>query len=418
VNIAKLGPGDVREPEISGGYIFKKDHAERGARGRGNGGPPMALTARFGQFSPPGGFPADPDGFIMATESDSPARTGRAPARPPRGAERVSLAPRAVTNWIGGPVRRINRLDESVVFADAESFSTRLQGNHFFYVDPEPDEITPVQRAWLQDYLNRFEAALYGPDFTNAEKGYAAFLDADSFIDFHVFSEVTKNVDSFRFSTFYHLPRGGRLKMGPVWDWNLSFGNCDGKQGYMPERWLWPQLNDQEYSWFRRLFEDTDFGQRYVDRWGGLRATLFATSNMMARVDALVAQIGDAQQRNFVRWPILGQEINPNYFVGDTYQEEIDWMKRWTSNRLAWIEKQFLPAPVAARGAQLTLTSTATNAEAQIYFTLDGTDPRASGGQPAAGAKVYQAPLAAAPDAKVFARTRVGPRWSPPLVSP
>ena len=175
-------------------------------------------------------------------------------------------------------------------------------------------------------------------------------------------------------------------------------------------------MNDQEYSWFRRLFEDPDFGQRYVDRWGELRATIFATSNMMARVDAHVAQIGEAQQRNFRRWPILGREINPNYFVGDTYQEEIDWMKRWTSNRLAWIEKQFVAAPAVTRGAQLALTTTATNA--QIYFTLDGADPRAAGGGVSAMAKTYESPLKVAKDGKVFARTRVGTRWSPPMILP
>ncbi len=423
VNIAKLGPGDTREPEITGGYIFKKDHAERGGRGRWNGGgPPMggAPMLRGGFPTPPGGFPADPEGFLPALNGDTNLRNNsRGPVRMTRGLERGPVAPRTITNLLAGPVRQNSRLDETQVFPDADSFTTAFQGNTFYYVDPEPDEITAVQRAWLRDYLNRFEAALYGPDFADPQQGYQAFIDRDSFIDFHLLSEVTKNVDAFRFSTFYHKPRGERLKMGPLWDWNLSFGNCDGKQGYMPERWLWPQLNDQEYSWFRRLFEDPDFGQRYVDRWGELRATIFATSNMLARVDAHVAQIGEAQQRNFRRWPILGREINPNYFVGDTYQEEIYWMKRWTSNRLAWIEKQFVAAPVVTRGAQLALTTTATNA--QIYFTLDGRDPRAPGGAAAVFAKVYVAPLVTTKDGKdgkVFARTRVGTRWSPPVILP
>ena len=405
VNIANLKPGDAREPEITGGYIFKKDHPEHGGRGRGNGGgPPMGggPMGRGGFATPPGAFPADPKGFLPSLNGDNAVRLGRMPRGPQR-----------------GPVLPINRRDEPAVFPDADSFATTLQGNTFYYVDPEPDEITAVQRVWLRDYLNRFETALYGAEFTDPQKGYAAFIDRDSFIDFHLLSEVTKNVDAFRFSTFYHKERGGRLKMGPLWDWNLSFGNCDGKQGYLPERWLWPQLNDQEYSWFRRLFEDLDFGQRYVDRWGELRATLFATSNMLARIDAHVARIGEAQVRNFKRWPILGREINPNYFVGATYQEEVDWMKGWTSNRLAWIEKQFVAAPVVQRGTQLALATPAGNA--QIFFTLDGSDPRAPGGATATSAKVYDAPLALTKDAKdkkVFARARVGARWSPPVISP
>ena len=232
VSIAKLGPGDTREPEITGGYIFKKDHAERGGRGRGNGGgPPMggAPMLRGGFPTAAGGFPAAPEGFLPSLNGEAGSRNnGRGPVRMTRGLERGPVAPRAITNLLAGPVRQMNRLEESQVFPNADSFTTAFQGNTFYYVEPEPDEITAVQRAWLRDYLNRFETALYGPDFADPQKGYQAFMDRDSFIDFHLLSEVTKNVDAFRFSTFYHKERGQRLKMGPLWDWNLSFGNCEG----------------------------------------------------------------------------------------------------------------------------------------------------------------------------------------------
>jgi len=102
---------------------------------------------------------------------------------------------------------------------------------------------------------------------------------------------MTKNIDGFRFSTFFQKDRGAKLKMQPIWDWNLSFGNANGKQGWMPEYWYWPQLDDSQYLWFRRLFEDPDFGQRYVDRWGELRATVFSLSNILGRIDARVAEL-------------------------------------------------------------------------------------------------------------------------------
>lgn len=416
VRIAKLTPAEVTEPDITGGYIFKKDHFGRNERRRfGDDGPPFAVSVqRFDLPSGPGGFPADPDGFAAPGAGSRTGRTTviREGRRGPRGV----IVPRAVTNYAGGASREAVRLNDAELFSDEEGFRTKLQQNVFYYVDPEPDEMTAVQRAWLRDYVDRFEAALYGPNFKDPETGYRAFIDVASFIDFHLFSEVTKNVDAFRFSTFYHKDRGGLLKMGPVWDWNLSFGNAEGKEGYMPERWLWPQLDDQQYSWFRRLFEDPDFGQRYVDRWGELRGDVFATSNVLARIDALVAQIGDAQERNFSRWQILGREINPNYFVGQTYREEIDWMKRWTSNRLSWIEQQFLPAPRIERGDTLAFSTPVPGGE--IHFTMDGTDPRASGGTVSKAAQRYQAPVSAAPGRRVFARVHKDGRWSPPALLP
>ncbi|HTD68626.1 MAG TPA: CotH kinase family protein, partial [Candidatus Limnocylindria bacterium] len=105
--------------------------------------------------------------------------------------------------------------------ASGEGFVTS-NASPFFFVEPKPAKITTAQRAWLTNYLNRFEAALYGKDFRNPTNGYAAFIDVDSFIDQHLFVEATKNIDGFRFSTFFTKDRGDKLKMEPIWDWNLS----------------------------------------------------------------------------------------------------------------------------------------------------------------------------------------------------
>jgi hypothetical protein len=287
--------------------------------------------------------------------------------------------------------------------------------NRFYYVQPEPDEITGVQRTWLMNHLEETERAIAGTNFKDPATGYAAFLDVDSFIDYHWLVEMTKNVDGFRFSTFYHKERGGKIKMGPLWDWNLSFGNCNGKQGYMPDRWLWPQLDDREYTWFRRLFEDPDFGQKFVDRWVELRRTVFSETNMLGRVDALAHYLDESQKRNFERWPIMGVTVNPNWFVADTYAEEVAWMKDWIAKRLIWIDAQFVSVPRATRdGAGLV---TLGPAEAEVYFTRDGSDPRVAGGGVSSQATRYSEPFALKANEILFARSKAGTsRWSAPVV--
>lgn len=428
VDIANLGPDDNASPKVTGGYIFKKDHSENDAGGPMWGPGPAfqaaSSSSRNGFPTGPGGFPADPEGFqppyrgtTRSTSSSSSSRSSRS----------VNLM---VTNYLGAPTRRppsattrtVIRSDEDEEMEMVEDenlkayFRTSLRTNKFYYVDPEPDELTGVQRAWLQDYINRCEAALYGPDFRDPVKGYATFLDAESFIDYHLLVEVTKNVDGFRFSTFYHKDRGGKIKMGPLWDWNLSFGNCNGKQGYLPEWWLWPQLDNREYSWFRRLFEDPDFGQKYVDRWTELRATAFASSNLLGRVDAIVALLQEAQARNFERWPILGSAINPNWFAGDTYAEEVNWMKEWITKRLAWMDGQFIPPPSAALKSDGKFSLSAP--KGKIHYSLDGADPRAAGGAAAGTAQTYDAPIAVPPGKALFARALHNSRWSGPIRIP
>jgi hypothetical protein len=290
--------------------------------------------------------------------------------------------------------------------------------NAFFYVEPKARRITAEQRAWLSNYVNRFEQALHGPGFRNPESGYAAFIEIDSFIDHHLLVEATKNIDGFRFSTFYSKDRGGKIKMEPIWDWNLSWGNARGRQGDQFEYWYWPQLDDRQYSWFRRLFEDPDFSQRYVDRWAVLRTNIFAIPNLVAQVDAFAAMLKEPAARNFERWPILGQVINTEPFAGKTYDEEILYLKGWLSNRLTWVSAQFVSAPSAspaepslALGTSLTLTSAA----GKIYFTLDDSDPRLSGGAVSPTARLFDRALSVTNDLQIFARTQRENRWSSPL---
>ncbi|HET9802569.1 MAG TPA: CotH kinase family protein, partial [Candidatus Acidoferrum sp.] len=376
----------------------------------------ISTSTRAGFPTGPGGFPADPKGFQPA------ARVTRSSSS---SSSRSSRTVQIITNHFGyGTHRALTKQPNEPVFQDdyevsmkdEENFKT-TRTNEFYFVEPEPDEITAVQKVWLKRHLNELEAALYGPDFKDAAKGYRAFIDPDSFIDYHMIVETTKNVDGFRFSVFFSKDRGGKIKAEPIWDWNLSFGNANGKQGWLPEYWLWPQLDDKELSWYRRLFEDPDFGQRYVDRWSELRTNVFSTPRILARIDEIAATLQEAQKRNFEKWPILGRSINPNYFVGSSYEDEVNWMKKFIATRLEWIEKQFPPAPALSlsgpgtgRMAQLAA------AKGEIYFTLNGADPRAGGGKVAEGAQKYHGVVPLPPGQKLFARTLEESRWSGPLI--
>jgi hypothetical protein len=190
----------------------------------------------------------------------------------------------------------------------------------------------------------------------------------------------------------------------------------------MPRYWYWPQLDDQQYSWFRRLFQDPDFAQKYVDRWAALRTNVFTTSSVFSRVDQMAALLNEAQVRNFERWPILGRTVWPNHFVGATFQEEVNWLKNYIETRFSWIDEQFVSAPgfslkpgAVPPNSKLSLTGRADKTR-RIYYTLDGTDPRAGGGAPSDSAKTYDGPIALKQNARVFARAAEGNLWSAPTV--
>ncbi len=330
VNIESLSRSDNSEPNISGGYIFKRDHADRNENG----------------------------------------------------------------------------------------FYTRY-GGPYYYVYPKAAEITSAQRRWLNDYMNRFETTLYGSNFADPESGYRAYLDVDSFIDHYWLIEMSKNVDGFRYSVFLHKDRGGKLKVEPVWDWNLSFGNADYYGGQYTTQWYHAHLRPNEISWYRRLRQDPEFAQRCVDRWSQLRTNEFSGERIHRRIDELAQQLQEAQQRNFDRWGIMGDRVHANWYVGRTYKDEVTWMKRWIKDRLTWIDKQFVATPRAVINEPASTpnrTLVFQNTEGTIYYTIDGSDPRQLGGKISPKAKAYAGPVPVASAAKICARALQTDSWSAPTV--
>jgi len=217
-------------------------------------------------------------------------------------------------------------------------------GGPYFYVYPKAEAITPEQRSWLSSYFNSFESALYGADFQDPRTGYAAYLDVDSFIDAHWLIEVSRNVDGFRYSSFLTKDRGGKLKPEPPWDWNRSFGNANYYDGWKAQGWYSSKLRPTEICWYGRLSQDPAFTQHARDRWFQLRKDVLDPQRIAARIDELAAQLDEAQQRNFRRWPVLGQPVTCNYYVGDSFQDEVRWLKNWVERRITWMDSQ-LGAP-------------------------------------------------------------------------
>jgi len=230
---------------------------------------------------------------------------------------------------------------------------------------------------------------------------------------------MSKNVDGFRYSVFLHKDRGGKLKVEPVWDWNLSFGNADYWGGQFTTQWYHSHLRPNEISWYRRLRQDPEFAQQCADRWSQLRTNEFSIPRLHKRIDEIAKGLEEAQQRNFDRWRIMGERVHANSYVGRNYADEVGWMKRWIRDRINWIDKQFLSAPKAvvnepASTPNRTLVFERTGGT--IYYTLDGSDPREIGGKISPKAKSYSGPVPLNERDKVFARTLQSDAWSAPSV--
>lgn len=213
--------------------------------------------------------------------------------------------------------------------------------------DPIWDSLNTIQRNYIKTYITDFENAMYGPNFLDPQLGYAPYIDLKSFVDFFLVNELSHNVDGYRISSYLHKIRtseGGKLFAGPLWDFNLAFGNanyCNGSSTNSWEIFFYQSCggdNWQNPFWWEKLLQDTEYTHLVNCTWKEMRLGAWHTDSLMARIDSLANYLDESQTRNFQRWPIFSTYVWPNNFVGNDYQEEIDYLKTWLTNRLTWMD--------------------------------------------------------------------------------
>ncbi|MBK7259595.1 MAG: CotH kinase family protein [Ignavibacteriae bacterium] len=226
------------------------------------------------------------------------------------------------------------------------------------HVYPKPADLVPQQRAYIRSYITAFEAVMADSAWADPVNGYRKYLDLPSAVDFFLVNELARNVDAYRLSSYLHKDRdskGGKLRVGPVWDFDLGFGNVIWSEGAdtvgwdlltMPLALVGSQYEDHVPPWWVRLGEDSSFWQSAGDRWAALRKGAFSTPNVLAFIDSAAAVLNEAQARNFVRWPILDSVVWGNPYVGGSYANEVTYLKEWTTARMAWMDNALPPARV------------------------------------------------------------------------
>lgn len=318
----------------------------------------------------------------------------------------------------------IRRGADRVDVAELEPSQTSLpdvSGGYIFKVDsPEPDEfswktsrnlppagtggdnlvihrpkladLSAPQSTYLRDAFQAFEDAV----FTEAAGGFATrnyrnSIDSKTWVQHNLLCTLAKNVDALRLSAYYYKDRSGKLAGGPLWDFDRSVNSTDTRDDN-PSTWLGTGdgTNFFTFAWWQPLFQDAEFRQLWVDRWRELRRGTLSTANVNSVLDGYLAEFKPADAdnpstRDYLRW--YGSATSNNITTETTV------MKNWLSTRSAWIDSQFTALPVIVRPsgpvtAGLTTTITVPSGTT-VYYTVDGSDPRALGGGISSSALVY-----------------------------
>jgi len=240
------------------------------------------------------------------------------------------------------------------------------QSNGFLNFDnPNGYRITPTQRSAIEDWFATFEDVLYDDaQWLDPVDGYQKYLDAEDFVEYFIFNNLSRNGDGMLISMFPWKDDDDKLRMGPAWDYNWSsYYIGGGPTGTFRHR--------GNRLWYDRLFDDPDFEQLYVDRWFHHRDRAMSNAGIQGVVDGQAAEIGATRA------------IRQGYSSEADWMGELTTMKNWLTTRADWYDDQFTPRPVYNQtGGEVSggFVVAFSPPPGMIYFTTDGSDPRAPGG--------------------------------------
>lgn len=235
----------------------------------------------------------------------------------------------------------ILRIDSGLGFLSTVQNATGGFSIGFAHYYPNDYQITPQQDAYIQSYIDTFQQVLYGSNFSNVTNGFRKYADESSFIDYLLLEELAKNADIYVRSTLIVKPKDGegKLQMGPPWDCDICYGNIVWIGAETTSGFYYNDTQLIRLSWEERMMQDPLYADHAKCRWMTLRQNELSLPRIHHYIDSMALYLNEAQQRNFARWPVLNQNvfINPMPYP-QTYQEAIDSLKSYITQRLYWID--------------------------------------------------------------------------------
>ena len=226
-----------------------------------------------------------------------------------------------------------NRIDSDDIIFKPTIWSSIHTDGVFNIKDPDIDYGSDEFHL-IENYINEFESVLYSNNFNSPGSGYESYIDVDSLIDWFLINEIAKTVDARWYSSIYfsYIP-GEKIKMGPIWDFDLSYGNLNYSDAQYTSEFYIKQNN-----WIDKLYQDEVFVEKVKIRYSYYHSKLDDIKN---KIDEFAKYIDKSQKANFERWDILGVYVWPNPVYDLTYEEEVERLKNWIEERMNWLNSNF-----------------------------------------------------------------------------
>lgn len=291
---------------------------------------------------------------------------------------------RFITLFVNGKYRGVYSLTEKVEVAEnrvefaGEGFLAEIDshgGRPYSFSVPSGEKFhIRSPKSTLENYekwaekIRSLENLLFSDEWKE-NGGYQKYFDLDSFVDWYLLSEYSKNYDAnFYNSVFMNYDYSAeKLYMGPAWDHDIGFGNTSksstspGSYGSLLSNNAWIQMFNffdplknssaaKDYEgflinqshWYNRMFGDDEFVSLVKERWAETRDPLKKSIEWIREQGR---DLEEAAELNDSVWHIIGSANwprAPGYRDRKTYRSEVEFLVDWCEKRLEWLDKIFL----------------------------------------------------------------------------
>lgn len=214
-----------------------------------------------------------------------------------------------------------------------------------FVKEPEIERANSKEFLYVKNFILAMEKAIV------TDSGWENYIDVDSWIDWLIINELTFNTESsFYRSCYLWRESGGKIKLGPVWDFDMAFGNhygdIAGYNGWCTTESTYTYISK---NWMNYLMQYPRFTERLVARWNEVKDGLRATA--LDAIDLYAAMMDGSQQQNFLVWRIMNVGVgmgSVSPFIYNTYDKQVQYLRDFISSRWVYIDNRLNSAEYAA----------------------------------------------------------------------
>jgi len=200
----------------------------------------------------------------------------------------------------------------------------------FIHELPKPSDVTTQQNTYIYNQFNALKTTSFANNISFIN-GYPSVIDVPSFVDFMLSNELASNADGYQLSTYFHKDRNGKLRAGPIWDFNLTYGNDLFFWGFdrsHTDVWQFSNGDNEGAKFWTDLFNNPQFKCYLSKRFNELTqpGNPMNLIDLYAFIDDTITYINEASIREQALWGTVPNQVAEVLALKTFLSERIIWM--------------------------------------------------------------------------------------------